>query len=88
MPEKKPEPLIKVQESGSNFTMEDCEFQMGESERPILETRAEGTRVKGTNVSAENTKETGLWSKLLWRLVIPILVLVIGGLALFWVTGN
>ena len=43
MAEKENKPLIDVKKGGTNFHMEDCEFDMGESERPILETKADNT---------------------------------------------
>ena len=53
-----PEALIKVSEGGTNFQMIDCEFQLGNSGRPAIETKADGTKIKRTLVSTTSTDDS------------------------------
>ncbi len=82
MTEKENKPLINVKKGGTNFQMEDCEFDMGESERPIMETKADNTKIKGTKVTTSTSSTSSFWSKVSWKIVVPILVIIIGGIIL------
>lgn len=88
MSEKKQKPLINVTEKGKNFTMTECEFQMGESERPILRTDAENTRIERTKVETSGASSEGWWSKFGWQVVAPLIVAVVGGILLYLLTGQ
>lgn len=83
MAKNKPKPLINVKKGGSNFSMVDCEFQMGESERPILDTQAKNTKVEGTKVNTTSTSKTGQLNTLIWKVLAPIVVIVVGGILLY-----
>ena len=82
MAEKEIKPLIDVKKGGTNFKMEDCEFDMRESERPILETKADNTKIKGTKVTTSSSSTSGFWTNVSWKIIVPILVIVIGGIIL------
>ena len=84
MANKPNKPLINVKEGGTNFSIEDSEFRMGDSERPILETKAKNTKLKGTKVSLSDSQSEGISEKLIWKIVVPIVVTVIGGIILFF----
>jgi hypothetical protein len=64
--------------------MINSEFQMGESERPILETEAENTRLKGTKVFIKGISEHSQWKILVWKVLAPIVITVIGGVLLYY----
>ncbi|GEM_PF-6293037 len=76
MGKKPPEALIKVSEGGTNFKMVDCEFQMGESERPIIETKADGTQIQGATVSTDS-KDQSFWKHPLTIWVLGIIGAII-----------
>jgi len=88
MTEKTPKPLINVKETGRNFQMTDSEFQIGESERPILETGAENTRMERTKVTAHRASGPKWWSNLVWKFLVPLVVTVIGGVLLYLLFGG
>ena len=88
MAKNKPKPLIDVKKGGSNFTMKDCEFNMGESERPILATQAKNTKVEGTKVNTNSAPETNQWNTLIWKVLAPIVVTVVGGILLYLILGT
>lgn len=88
MTEKTPKPLINVKETARNFRMTDCEFQMGDSARPVLETKAENTRVEGTKVTIHRASNSGRWSDLFWKVLVPLAVAVVGGVLVYLLVGR
>jgi len=87
MAKKPPEALIKVSKGGTNFKMIDCEFQMGESERPAVETKADGTRLERTTVTTTPREEKERENRFVWKILAPIVVTVLGGLLLYMLVG-
>jgi len=87
MVKKRSKPLINVKKGGSNFTMKDCEFQMGESDRPVLDTQAENTKIEGTKVDATTAAKPNQWDTLIWKVLAPIAVTVVGGVLLYLLLG-
>ncbi len=65
-----PRPFINVTDKGNDFTMEDCEFQLGNSNRSVIETRAENTKVIRLKVTATMNKLKE--RKWFWCIVIPL----------------
>lgn len=88
MTEKEQRPLISVTEKGRDFRMTDCEFQMGQSERPILETNAENTRIEKTKVTTNRSSSSSWWSKFGWKVVAPLVAAVVSGLLLYLLIGK
>lgn len=78
----KPRAFINVTEKGKNFTMEDCEFRLGNSNRPIIEKKAENTRVIRLKVveALAQLKER----KWLWMIIIPLAIALLAkGIGIF-----
>jgi len=88
MATKTPKPLINVKEGGRNFRMVNCEFEMGDSERPILETKAENTKVEGTKVVTAQASASGRWHRLIWYILAPLFVTVVGGMLVYLLVGS
>lgn len=84
MSDKTQKPLINVTEKGRNFRMTDCEFEMGASKRPILETNAENTQIKRTKVTTQADLKIPWWKNILWQILVPLLVAIVGGAVLFF----
>ncbi|MBN1932532.1 MAG: hypothetical protein JW786_13095 [Desulfobacterales bacterium] len=57
------EAFIKVSENATNFKMIDGEFLMGESKRPIIETKAKDTTLIGNVVSTNAPSEKRWFEK-------------------------
>lgn len=73
MPDTEPKPFIDVTEGGSNFKMEDCEFHLGTSNRPVIKTAAKNTqviRLKVFHRVRQKIKE----NKWLWAIIVPVAV--------------
>jgi len=45
MTKDKPEALVQVKKGASNFTMEECDFELGDSKGPAISTKAENTEI-------------------------------------------
>ncbi len=90
MATKNPKPLINVKEGGANFRMVDCEFQMGSSDRPIIETKADNTQIESTKVTTTQPAPTppSQWNRLVWKVFAPIVVAVAGGVLLYLLTAG
>ena len=92
MTEKENKPLIDVKKGGTNFQMEDCDFEMGESERPILETKADNTRIKSTRVSTSTSNNPSYWDNWSdgkkWAMGILSALIITGAISLATVIYN
>ena len=89
MTKDKPEALVQVKKGASNFTMEDCDFELGDSKRPAILTKAENTdisKTKFTTTSAEKT--SGFRDKFLWKIAIPLAIAVAAGVILIFMFGT
>ena len=73
MPATEPKPFINVTEGGSNFRMEDCEFHLGTSDRPIIKTAAKNTQVVRLKVF-QKVREKIKENKLLWAIMVPLAI--------------